>query len=180
LRVILAKLLYALPLNSDSLPGGKLVKTMACFAIVAAVIAGSFASLSALPARANNNGKAGPSQLQGAIVAKERQELEALKNGKVQEFSDLMAEEAIFMDPHGSASKAEVVGHLGDLKLLEYAMADIKFVPVSPQAGVIAYKLTQKGVENGKDFADTVYVSALWVKRNGKWVCLFTQESPAQ
>lgn len=156
------------------------MKTIACFAVVSAVIAGSFAGQSTSPARANKAGKVGPSQLQDEIVAEERQELEALKNGKVEEFSSLMAEEAVFMDSHGSASKAEVVGHLGDLKLLEYAMADIKFVAVSPQSGVIAYKLTQKGRENGKDFADTVYVSALWVKRNGKWVCLFTQESPAQ
>ena len=156
------------------------MKTIAWFAVLAAVIVGSFADRSTLPARANNSHKDGPSQLQAEIVAKERQELEALKNGKIEEFSDLMAEEAIFMDSHGSASKAEVIGHLGDLKLFEYAMADIKFVAVSPQSGVIAYKLTQKGRENGKDFADTVYVSALWVRRNGKWVCLFTQESPAQ
>ena len=156
------------------------MKTIACFAVVAAVIAGSFASRSALPAKARNTGKASHPQLQAEIVAKERQELETLKNGKVQEFADLLAEEAIFVDSHGSASKAEVVGHLNDLKLVEYSMADIKFVPVSPQSGVIAYRLTQKGRENGKDFADTVYVSALWIKRSGKWVCLFTQESPAQ
>jgi hypothetical protein len=156
------------------------VKTIACFAVVAAVIAGSFSSQSALQERINNARKDGTSPLQTEIIAKERQELEALKNGKVQEFSDLLAEEAIFVDSHGSASKAEVVGHLSDLKLLEYAMADIKFVPVSPQSGVIAYKLTQKGRENGKDFADTVYVSALWAKRGGRWVCLFTQESSAQ
>ncbi len=156
------------------------MRTITFFALVAAAIWGSFASRSALSEKANNTRKTGPSQLQAEIVAKERQELEALKNGRVQEFSDLMADEWMFVDSHGSAGKAEVVGHLSDLKLTEYSMADIKFVAVSPQSGVIAYKLTQKGRENGKDFADTVYVSALWVKRSGKWVCLFTQESPAQ
>jgi len=171
---------YLCPPNFGLLSGGNLVKSIARLAVVAALIAGSFASRSALSEKTNNTDKGSPSQLQAEIVAKERQELEALKNGKVQEFSDLMAEDAIFMDSHGSAGKAEVVGHLSDLKLLEYAMADIKFVAVSPQSGIIAYKLTQKGRENGKDFADTVYVSALWVKRSGKWVCLFTQESPAQ
>ena len=143
--------------------------------------------ISALPA--SRNILAAPSQkaaapsvqsLQNEVVARERQELEALKNGKIQEFADLMAEDAIFVDSHGTASKAEVMGHINDLKLVEYSMADVKFVPVSPDSGVIAYKLTQKGREQGKDFADTVYASALWVKRSGKWVCLFTQESPAQ
>lgn len=155
------------------------MKTIACFAVVATVIVGSLAGGSALPEKANTH-KDSPQQPQVEIVAKERQELEALKNGKVREFADLMAEEAIFVDSHGSAGKAEVVGHLRDLKLLEYSMTDIKFVSVSPQSGLIAYKLTQKGRENGKDFADTVYASALWVKRGGQWLCLFTQESPAQ
>ena len=143
--------------------------------------------ISALPA--GRNILATPSQkaaassvqsLQNEVIARERQELEALKNGKVQEFADLMAENAIFVDSHGTAGKAEVMGLINDLKLVDYSMADIKFVPVSPDSGVIAYKLTQKGREHGKDFADTVYASALWVKRSGKWVCLFTQESPAQ
>jgi ketosteroid isomerase-like protein len=121
-----------------------------------------------------------PPQLRSEIIAKERQELEALKNGNVQEFADLMSEDAIFVDSKGTSSKAAMVASVRDLKLYEYAMADIRFVNVSPQSGVIAYKLTQKGREQGKDFADTVYVSALWAKRGGRWICLFTQESPAQ
>lgn len=138
------------------------MRRIACFAVVAAVIATAFATRSDLPERANDR-RDSPSQLQADIVAKERQELEALKNRNVQEFSDLLADEAIFMDSHGSATKTEVVTSLNGMKLFEYSMADIKFVSVSPQSGVIAYKLTQKGREQGKDFADTVYASALWV-----------------
>jgi hypothetical protein len=89
------------------------MRGIACFAVVAAVMAVSLASRSALPEKANTH-KDSPQQLQAEIVTKERQELEALKNGRVQEFTDLMAEEAIFVDSHGSAGKAEIIAHLSD------------------------------------------------------------------
>ena len=67
-------------------------------------------------------------QLRAEIIAKEQQELEALKNGKAQEFADLMSDGALFVDSKGASSKAQVVSSLRDLKLFEYAMADIKFL----------------------------------------------------
>ena len=118
--------------------------------------------------------------LQQQIVAKERQELEALKSGNTQEFASLIAEEAVFVDPRGTATKAEVVGHIGDFKLLEFSMEDIKFVALSETSGVIAYKLTEKGSSHGREFTSTAYASAVWMQRDGKWVCVFSQETPAR
>lgn len=155
------------------------MRSFASFAVAVGVSVAALMGRPELPPEALKT-QSNVAQLQAEIESQERQELEALKNGKVQEFAGPIADDAIFVDQHGVAGKADVMGHLNNLKLLEYAMAEIKFVAVSRESGVIAYKLTQKGREQGKDFADTVYVSALWVKRSGKWVCLFTQETPAQ
>ena len=33
---------------------------------------------------------------------------------------------------------------------------------------------------HGKTFSDKVLVSAIWVERAGKWLCVFSQESSAR
>ena len=118
--------------------------------------------------------------MQQRIVAKESEELDALKNGDLNAFASLLADEAVFLNARGPSSKAEVVKHIAEFKLLEYSMEDVKFVPVSKNSGLIAYKLTEKGASHGREFTAQVYVSALWTEREGKWVCLFSQETAAK
>ena len=115
--------------------------------------------------------------MQQQIVAKESEELNALKNGDLNLFASLLADEAVFLNARGPSSKAEVVKHVGGFKLLEYSIEDVRFVPVSKNSGLITYKLTEKGAVNGREFTDQVYISALWTEREGKWVCLFSQET---
>jgi uncharacterized protein DUF4440 len=118
--------------------------------------------------------------LQQQVVAKEREELEALKSGDHKAFANLIADEAIFLDPRGHGTKAEVVEHTSDFRLIDYVMENVKFVAVGRNSGVVAYKLTQKGSAHGREFTSVAYASALWTRRNGKWVCLFSQETPAR
>jgi len=118
--------------------------------------------------------------LQQQIVGKEREELEALKAGDHKAFANLLADEAIFLDPRGHGTKAEVVEHTADFRLLDFTMESVKFVAVGANSGIIAYKLTQKGNAHGHEFTSVAYASALWTKRDGKWVCLFSQETPAR
>jgi hypothetical protein len=118
--------------------------------------------------------------LQDQIVSKEREELEALRAAEYRTFAGLIADDAIFLNSHGPATKAEVVQHVSDFKLLDFAMDDIRFVPLSSTSGVVIYKLTQKGSAGGHEFTTTVHASAIWVKRNGKWVSVFSQETPAR
>ncbi len=123
---------------------------------------------------------AGQGSLQEQIVAQERKELDAIKSGDMTTFATLIAEEAVFVEAHGTAGKAEIVKNTANFKLLEYTMEDVKFVPVSAKSGVVAYKLVQKVSSHGQEFTSQAYASALWVERGGKWVCLFSQESAAK
>ena len=149
------------------------------FILLAGVIAVSI-GIGAGAARTKRDSAPAQQSLQDKVVGKERQGLEALKDGKVQEFAELTADEAVFLDDHGSATKAEVVQHVGNFKLIDFSMDEIKFVPLSDRAGVVAYKLTEKGSSHGREFNAVVYASAVWTERNGKWLCLFSQETPAK
>ncbi|HZI57220.1 MAG TPA: nuclear transport factor 2 family protein [Verrucomicrobiae bacterium] len=150
------------------------------FAMIAAV--GTMALTAGWPMVSAQAGKATATRrsLQERIVLKERQELDTLKSGNAQEFASLIADEAVFVDQRGTAGKAEVVAHVTDFKLLEYTMEDIKFVPLSARSGVIAYKLVEKASAHGREFTATAYASAVWAERDGKLVCVFSQETPAK
>jgi hypothetical protein len=121
--------------------------------------------------------------LQQQIVSKEREELDALKTGNGDVFAGLLGEEAVFLDAHGPASKAEIVKNTAEFRLQEYAMTDVRFLPLSAKSGLIAYRLAEKGTSHGKEFTGEVYVSALWARQgppSGKWICLFSQETAAK
>ena len=106
--------------------------------------------------------------------------MEALKTGDLAVFAHSTADEAIFIDPHGLASKAEVMKNVAGFRLIDFSMEGVKLLSVSGNSGLIAYTLTEKGASHGHDFTVKVYVSSLWTYRNGTWLCLFSQETPAK
>jgi Domain of unknown function (DUF4440) len=120
------------------------------------------------------------SSLRQQIVSKEREGLEALKAGNVERFGDLTADEAVMVDDHGPATKSQVLKNVAGFTLTDYSMEDVRFVPISPNSGLISYKITEKGVSHGRDFTAQVYVSSVWTERGDKWLCLFSQETTAR
>jgi hypothetical protein len=115
--------------------------------------------------------------LREEIIAQERGGLDALKNGDVKAFADTLADDAVFVDSQGPASKDVVVKNVADFRLREYVMSDVRFVALSEDSGLIVYRLTESGASHGKEFAAKVNVSSIWLRRNGRWVCLFSQET---
>ena len=137
-------------------------------------------STAAAPSANNGNATGNASSLEQQIVSKEREGLDALKTGNVELFGNLTAEDAVFVDAHGPASKAEVLKHVAGFKLVDYSMDDVRFVRLSAKSGLITYKINEKGFSHGREFSALVYVSALWTKRGSKWVCVFSQETAAK
>ena len=119
-------------------------------------------------------------ELEQRIISLERQELDSIKSGNINAFSDLLADDAVFLNSRGFGDKALVLKNTAAFNLEDYSMDDIKVVPLSDNSGLIAYKLTEKGNAHGNEICGTVYASALWAERSGKWVCLFSQETPAK
>ena len=114
------------------------------------------------------------------IVAKEKEELDCLKTGDLERFGNLTADDAVFVDPSGSASKAQVLKNVAGFTLTEYSMADVQFLRLSSNTGLIVYKLFERGVSHGKEFEAHVHASSIWTERGNRWVTLFSQETPAK
>jgi hypothetical protein len=118
--------------------------------------------------------------LKQQIVSKERQGLDALKTGDLTIFANLTADDAVFVDDHGPAGKAQVVQNTAQFRLTDYTMDNVKFVEISKNSGLISYDLVEKGNSHGNVFSAHVYVSSVWAERAGKWFCLFSQETAAK
>jgi hypothetical protein len=117
---------------------------------------------------------------QNTILAQERQGLDYLKTGNLAEFAASTADEAVFVDAHGPADKAQVLKNTAEFRLDDYTIEDVHFVPLSSDSGLIEYTITESGASHGKQFKAKVYVSSIWAERKGKWVCLFSQETAAK
>ncbi len=122
----------------------------------------------------------GGSSMQEKVAAKEREGLEALKTGDIAHFGELTEEDAVFVDPHGIAGKAEVMRNVAGFRLTDFTIEDLKFLRLSDKAGLISYKVTETGVTHGKEFTAIVFVSSIWAERGGKWLCEFSQETAAR
>ena len=157
-------------------------KISACI-LIAAIGVGSAALLAWPRAAAADPPAASPTpttaetSLSQQILSKEREELDAQKAGNFKAFENLIADEGVFVNADGPASKAEMLKRTEGIKLLEYGINGVKFLPISADTGLISYYITAKGVSDGKEFNAAVYVSALWKKRGDDWVCLFSQET---
>lgn len=118
--------------------------------------------------------------LEEKVIAKEREGLDALKSGNLELFGDLTADDAVLVDAHGPASKAQVLQNVAAFKLTDYSMEGMEFRRLSEDSGLISYKISEKGISHGKEFSAQAYVSSIWAKRSGKWVCVFSQETAAR
>jgi ketosteroid isomerase-like protein len=118
--------------------------------------------------------------LKNEIVAQERVGLEALKAGDIARFGGTIAEDAVFVDASGPAGKAQVVKNVAGFRLRDFAMSEIRFVPLSADTGLIVYLMDESGTTHGKEFSAKVHVSSVWSKRSGKWLCEFSQETAAR
>jgi len=118
--------------------------------------------------------------LRDEIIAQERAELDSLKTGDMATFAGFLADDAVFVDDHGPADKPVIVKNTAEFRLKDYTMTDIRFVALSADSGLIAYRISETGSSHGKEFTAKVIVSALWVRRGGKWVCVFSQETAAK
>jgi ketosteroid isomerase-like protein len=123
---------------------------------------------------------ASKSSMEQQVVSKEREELEALKSGDSEAFGNLIAEDAVFVNERGAAGKAQLLRDVAGAKLTDYAMDNVEFRRIAANTGLITYKMSEKGISHGNEFAGRVYASAVWTQRGAKWVCLFSQETPAQ
>jgi hypothetical protein len=113
------------------------------------------------------------------IGTRELELLKALRNGNSEVFSELTAEDAIFIDSRGQTTRKDAIKNAHNVTLSSSVVAGIKLEWLSPTSGYIVSKLTRRLISQGEEVTTVVYVSSIWVQRAGQLVCIFRQETAA-
>jgi hypothetical protein len=79
--------------------------------------------------------------------------------------------------PSGFATREEHVEQLSDGPITtSYSIVDAKLIEVSENSVLLCYRADHQPF--GRDETETMYISSLWVERDGRWWNTFSQDSP--
>lgn len=102
----------------------------------------------------------------------------ALQSGDVESDMDSLAEDFLGVYPSGFADRADHVGQLDDGPTVsEFALLDPRLLALSDRHVLLSYRaeFRRPGPESQLEM---MYVSSLWSQRDGRWVNVFSQDSP--
>jgi hypothetical protein len=113
------------------------------------------------------------------LTAQEKQSWEACMKDDKQFFLTYLAPEAKWFLADGSVvGREQVLKNLDDFHLTKYSMGPTSLLRVNEDAAMISYASSYEGTHKGKaEKYPEVESSSLYVRRGGKWVEIFYQET---
>lgn len=106
---------------------------------------------------------------------------DAFKNGDPAPIKALMTEDHLTVTSWGGVqTREEALKTLPELKLKEYTPGKMKITVLGPDAALVTYSLAMKGTFKGKEMPAKSSVSAVWVRKSGKWIEAYYQETPLE
>lgn len=135
---------------------------------------------------ANANAAATPAASPAAvsdaeIIALDRQIWEAIKTKNWDAFAAHLADDAITVNDMGVYDKKQTVEALSKMELSDYTLSDTRVVKLDHDAAVLTYAANAKANYEGKAVPDAASRdTTVFVKRGGKWLAAFHQETAVQ
>jgi hypothetical protein len=113
----------------------------------------------------------------GFLVDLERTVWEALRRGDPDTDRELLAPQFLGVYPSGFGDRAEHVGQLDGGPTVEaYEIADARLLTVADGHVMLSYRASYR--RPGSDAMESMYVSSLWSHVDGRWVNVFSQDTP--
>jgi len=133
--------------------------------------------ISAVPLCAENN-----QAVENSLKSKEQAGWQAWKDKDPKAFSDMVPDDVVnIADGMIERSKQQMLKDLssGTCSVNSFSLSDFSFLWVDKDAVMLTYTATQDATCGGKKQPDKVIASSLWVKKGGKWMSPFHQETTA-
>ncbi len=92
----------------------------------------------------------------------------------------LFADEWVSLDPRGYTTKAELIEWIRSGRLAHHSMAtagDLR-IQIAGDSAIISARKASTGSWEGTDYATEEWITDVLQRRDGRWVCVFTQKSP--
>ena len=105
------------------------------------------------------------------LEAKIKIEWEALKNKDRKAYGELLADDyqGVEIDGRGERNKIQSINELADENIYNYTLERFKLIPLGPDAACVIYESTMQFPPKAQVRFSRVYISELWVKREGQW-----------
>ncbi len=113
-----------------------------------------------------------------ALIALETSVWDALQQGDPSADTDLLAADFLGVYPTGFSDRSDHAGQLGEgPTVAAYAILDPRCVQLSADHALLAYRAQYR--RPGSDATEEMYVSSVWSRRDGRWINVFSQDTPA-
>ena len=116
-----------------------------------------------------------------AFIELETNVWDALRRGDADEDTRLLAEDFLGVYPSGFADRSTHAGQLADgPTVAEFELHDARLMVLSDNDVLLSYRAEWHRLAAGeRGPRESMYVSSLWSRREGRWVNVFSQDSPA-
>lgn len=116
------------------------------------------------------------------LVELESKVWDALRRGDAATDARLLAEDFLGVYPSGFADRSDHAAQLENgPTVADFELHDARLMVLSETDVLLAYRAEWHRLRNGtRGDHETMYVSSLWSRRAGRWVNVFSQDSPAQ
>lgn len=134
--------------------------------------------VSVTPLYAENN-----QAVENSLKSKEQAGWQAWKDKDPKAFQDMVPDDVVnIADGTVDRGKQAILKDLssGTCAVASFSLSDFAFQWIDRDAVMMTYTATQDVTCNGDKQPGKVIASSLWVKKGGKWVSPFHQETPAK
>ena len=123
--------------------------------------------------------KSKANSVEARLIALEKQSWEEWKNKNGGFFQTLLTDEAVNIGVGGLSNKSQIVKSTSsDCEVKSFSVDNFKVVMLDKNVALLTYTATQDGVCSGQTIPAKVISSSVYVKRGGKWLNAFYQETP--
>jgi hypothetical protein len=104
----------------------------------------------------------------------------ALVDGDSKADARLLAADFVGVYPTGFADRSDHVGQIdAGRSVSSFELSEARFLEVSASAVLLSYRAEYRRAGETASDAELMYVSSLWCQRDGQWVNVFSQDTPA-
>jgi hypothetical protein len=115
------------------------------------------------------------------LFALEKRVWEASKKKDVEGLRQICAEDFVAIYSDGSRlTLDEFCQALPLFEIKRYSLSDVRLLSLGPDAAVLIYKAESQTVFLWETLKERTQVSSTWVRRNGEWRNVFSQETPIE
>jgi hypothetical protein len=115
------------------------------------------------------------------FVQLETQVWRALADGDADADGRMLSEDFLGVYPAGFADRKSHVEQLSDgPTVASFALHEARLLPVSESAVILSYRAEfERPTSSAVSEVHWMYVSSLWCRRDGAWLNVFSQDTPA-